>query len=223
MAILGLTDRIGPYPLTQKRRQLYGWFIISGPSSQRIRVSLICIKVKSAPLRYKCIMKLPSSTSHKNTPARLFVLSFAAAVALALTGCGSKEEAEKNAKASPNPADLAAQQPEVHGPEIKSVQLTHPLNQEWVAAGKATYEAKCLPCHKLTGEKLVGPGWLGVTKRREPVWIMNMVTNVDMMLEKDPEAQKLLELCLVRMHNLSIQEDEARKIIEFMRSNDGEP
>jgi hypothetical protein len=49
-----------------------------------------------------------------------------------------------------------------------------------------------------------------------------MITNVDMMLDTDPEAQKLLELCLVRMPNQNINKDEARKVIEVMRSNDGE-
>jgi pyruvate-formate lyase-activating enzyme len=50
---------------------------------------------------------------------------------------------------------------------------------------------------------------------------MNMITNVEMMLEKDPEAQKLLEQCLVRMPNQNLTQEDARKIIEFMRSNDG--
>jgi hypothetical protein len=74
----------------------------------------------------------------------------------------------------------------------------------------------------LTDEKLVGPGWKGVTKQRKPEWIMNMITNVDMMLEKDPAAQKLLEECLVRMPNQNLTTDEARKVLEFQRSNDGE-
>ncbi|MBK6997979.1 MAG: cytochrome c [Lewinellaceae bacterium] len=100
--------------------------------------------------------------------------------------------------------------------------LPTPLNKDWVATGKATYDLKCLACHKLSDEKLVGPGWAGVTKRREPVWIMNMITNVDMMLEKDPEAQKMLEECLVRMPNQNITQEDSRKLIEFMRSNDGE-
>ncbi len=58
-------------------------------------------------------------------------------------------------------------------------------------------------------ERVVGPGWKDVTTRREPHWIMNMITNVDMMLEKDPEAQKLLEQCLVRMPNQNLSKDEA--------------
>ena len=108
------------------------------------------------------------------------------------------------------------------GVKPEDVQLSTPLNAEWVATGKSTYELKCQSCHKLTDEKLVGPGWAGVTKKREPHWILNMITNIDMMLETDPEAQKLLEQCLVRMPNQNLTLDEARQVLEFMRSNDGE-
>jgi len=120
--------------------------------------------------------------------------------------------------------ELTSNQEEVHGTEIKAgeIELTHPLNGQWVTEGKAIYDLKCQACHKLTGDKLVGPGWLGVTKRRQPEWIMNMITNVDMMLEKDPAAQKLLEECLVRMPNQNLTKEEARKVLEFQRSNDGE-
>lgn len=141
---------------------------------------------------------------------------------LGIASCTSKKEAEEAAKNSPTPSEAAAPQPEVHGTEMKSVELTNPLNKEWVNSGKGIYDTKCLACHKLTNEKLVGPGWSGVTKRREPVWIMNMITNVEIMLDKDPEAQKLLEQCLVRMPNQNVTQDDARKILEFMRSNDGE-
>jgi cytochrome c551/c552 len=120
--------------------------------------------------------------------------------------------------------ELTSNQEEVHGTEIKpgEIELTHPLNAQWVTEGKAIYDLKCQACHKLTGDKLVGPGWLGVTKRRQPEWIMNMITNVDMMLEKDPAAQKLLEECLVRMPNQNLTKEEARKVLEFQRNNDGE-
>ena len=164
-----------------------------------------------------------ASSSRASRLWRSFSTLGLAGCALLLAGCGSKEEAEKAAKAAPTPAELVAQQPEVHGVEIKAVEMTKPLKPAWVAAGKAIYEMKCLPCHKLTAVRLVGPGWAGVTKRRQPLWIINMVTNVDMMLAKDEEAQKLLELCLVRMPNLSISPEDARSILEFMRSNDGEP
>ena len=151
---------------------------------------------------------------------KLFLLPLA--VAVGLMACTSKEDAEKAARKSPNPAELQDDSKEVHGTPVAKVELTNPLKQDWVAAGQQIYDTKCLACHKLTDEKVVGPGWAGVTKRREPEWIMNMITNVDMMLASDPEAQKLLEQCLVRMPNQNVSQEDARKILEFMRKNDGE-
>ena len=138
-----------------------------------------------------------------------------------LTSCIDKTPSKKETL---DTQELTKNQPETHGPEIKEgdITVTNPLNSEWVTTGKNTYELKCQSCHRLTEEKLVGPGWKNVTKRRQPVWIMNMATNVDMMLETDPEAQKLLEQCMVRMPNQNLSKDDARKVLEFMRSNDGE-
>lgn len=140
-------------------------------------------------------------------------------LAMIIMSCGSAQErAEK-----PEIDDSALlKQEEVHGVEVKNIKLTNPLDQAMIKEGQAIFELKCSACHKLTEERIVGPGWKGVTKRREPVWIINMITNVDMMLEKDPEAQKMLETCLVRMPNQNITEKEARSVIEFMRQNDGE-
>lgn len=120
--------------------------------------------------------------------------------------------------------EIANKQPEVHGTELKEsdISISTPLDQQMVSTGKSAYELKCQSCHRLTGEKLVGPGWKDVTKRRKPLWIMNMITNVDMMLESDAEAQKLLEQCMVRMPNQNLSTNDARSILEFMRSNDGE-
>ncbi len=146
------------------------------------------------------------------------VLICATLFAIACTEGVKKDEKTVDVK------ELTKNQPEVHGAELKEsdVTVSNPLNGEWVSAGKDFYELKCQSCHKLNEEKLVGPGWKNVTKRRKPVWIMNMITNVDMMLEKDPDAQKLLEQCLVRMPNQNLSKEEARKVVEFMRSNDGE-
>jgi mono/diheme cytochrome c family protein len=119
---------------------------------------------------------------------------------------------------------LTKNQTEVHGTLVKAedVHLTNPLNAQWITEGKSIYDLKCQACHKLTDEKLVGPGWKGVTQRRKPEWILNFVTNVETMLETDPQAQKLLEECLVRMPNQNLNIEEARKVLEFQRSNDGE-
>lgn len=155
-------------------------------------------------------------------PGKWLIASlFLACSTLFFIACGGETEKkdEKTVEKQEEPKDL----PETHGSEVKSeeVVLTTPLNQQWVTNGKSIYELKCQSCHKLTDERVVGPGWKGVTQRREPVWVMNMITNVEMMLETDPEAQKLLEQCLVRMPNQNISRDDSRQILEFMRSNDG--
>lgn len=106
--------------------------------------------------------------------------------------------------------------------EVKEVELTTPLDQERIKRGKAVYEMKCQACHRLDATRVVGPGWEGLTKKRKPEWIMNMITNVEMMLAQDPEAQKLLEECLTRMPNQNVSVGDARDILEFMRQNDGE-
>lgn len=103
---------------------------------------------------------------------------------------------------------------------ITSVTLNNPLDEGMIKAGKDIYELKCSSCHKLDGTRVVGPGWEGVTTRRKPEWIMNFITNVDEMLNKDAEAMAMLEECLVRMPNQNLTEKDARDILEFMYKND---
>lgn len=104
--------------------------------------------------------------------------------------------------------------------EIKTVSLNNPLNADMVAKGKAIYEMKCAACHKLTDKRVVGPGFKGVTERRKPEWIMNMITNVEVMLAEDPTARALLEECLTRMPNQNLSIGDARDVLEFFYSNE---
>lgn len=103
----------------------------------------------------------------------------------------------------------------------ENVSIGAALNEAMATAGEGQYGVKCSSCHKLSNEKLVGPGWKGVTERRMPYWIMNFITNPDPMIDKDPEVQAQLELCLVRMPNQNLNDEEARQMLEFMRKNDG--
>ena len=105
--------------------------------------------------------------------------------------------------------------------KFTEVTVGEKLDATMAATGEKVYGVKCSSCHKLTSEKLVGPGWLGVTDRHEAPWIMNFVTNTDAMLNKDPKAQAQLEICLVRMPNQNIADEDARALYEFMRKNDG--
>jgi len=105
--------------------------------------------------------------------------------------------------------------------KFTKVDIPATLDAALAASGEKTYSVKCSSCHKLTDEKLVGPGWKGVTGRHTAEWIMNFTTNTDAMINKDPKAQAMLEICLVRMPNQNLSDDEARALYEYMRKNDG--
>lgn len=152
------------------------------------------------------------------------VLSAAAVVYSCGGGSGQQQAASANTQSTEAaPAETPDPAHEAKGiGSIKEVALTNPLDQTMIKGGKEVYEMKCSSCHKLDGTKVVGPGWKDVTKRRKPEWIMNFITNVDEMLNKDPEAMAMLEECLVRMPNQNLSEQDARNVLEYMRQNDGE-
>jgi cytochrome c551/c552 len=149
-------------------------------------------------------------------------------VAAFFLACGGGEEKKnETTESAPSSSESAAAAPASGADAAKgigkftNVELSPTLDAKMAEAGQTVYDVKCGACHKLTEERLVGPGWKGVTARRTPEWIMNFATNVDEMLAKDPEAQAQLEVCLVRMPNQNLTDDDARHVLEFMRKNDG--
>jgi hypothetical protein len=142
-----------------------------------------------------------------------------------ISSCGSDESKKtESSESKKNISDLYdAPKYDPHRGEGKftTVDLGEKLDVTMADAGQKIFDVKCNACHKLTSEKLVGPGWTGVTSRHKPEWIMNFITNPDAMIDKDPAVQAQLEICLVRMPNQSLTDDDARHILEFMRKNDG--
>jgi mono/diheme cytochrome c family protein len=140
-----------------------------------------------------------------------------------LASCGPQKPKEETTSEEYPTAELPKKDNDGKGVgQVTEVKLNTPLEQERIPRGKAIYEMECQACHRLDDQRVVGPGWKGVTQRRKPEWVMNMVTNVDVMLDQDTEAQKLLELCLTRMPNQNVSIGDARDVLEFMRQNDGE-
>lgn len=155
---------------------------------------------------------------------------FAAILSLVffIAACGggnTENNAEKAKETSTESATTESQNPS-YDPnrgegKFKDVEVSPSLDVKLADAGEKVYSVKCSGCHKLSDEKLVGPGWAGVTLRHKPEWIMNFVTNTDEMIDKDPKVQAQLEICLVRMPNQGLTDQDARDVYEFMRKNDG--
>jgi mono/diheme cytochrome c family protein len=144
-----------------------------------------------------------------------------------IAACGGNSETPASNAETPKAETSKAEtgnpsyDPERGEGKFKEVAVGEKLDATMAAEGEKVYNVKCVSCHKLTSEKLVGPGWLGVTDRHTAAWIMNFATNTDAMLDKDPKAQAQLEICLVRMPNQNIADADARSLYEFMRKNDG--
>ncbi len=156
---------------------------------------------------------------------RILLGSILLAFLIACGGPSQKSTAETGDAAAPqetqaNPSDYDPDRGAGKFNE-ENVVLGATLDKAMADRGHEIQKVKCSACHKLTDEKLVGPGWKGITERQKPFWIMNFITNPDEMIDKDPVLQAQLELCLVRMPNQNLTDDEARDILEFMRENDG--
>ncbi|GAB3917352.1 c-type cytochrome [Mucilaginibacter boryungensis] len=94
------------------------------------------------------------------------------------------------------------------------------LDPAMAAKGEAVFTAKCSACHKVTDQKVVGPGLLGVTKRRTPEWIMNQITNPVEMEAKDPVGKALLAKHLTQMTFQDVSDEQTRQLLEYFRQID---
>jgi mono/diheme cytochrome c family protein len=146
----------------------------------------------------------------------ILILSIAVGI-YACSGNTSKKEGAEAATETGTPAYDTAR----GAGKFNNVTVSPTLDAAKAEVGLKVYDVKCASCHKLSDEKLVGPGWKGVTAKHKPEWILNFVTNPDEMLQKDPKAQAMLEVCLVRMPNQNLTDEEALGVYEFMRKNDG--
>ena len=146
---------------------------------------------------------------------KLIVIACVVALAYSCGSEGKKEvktsapvEVKKEADADPM-KDLGI------GP-IKSVTLGE-IDEAMVAEGKELFKLKCSACHKVS-KRVVGPAMLGVTERRSPEWIMNMILNPEVMVAENAIAKKLLAEYLAPMANQNLTEKEARVILEYFRT-----
>lgn len=145
---------------------------------------------------------------------------FLFSISLFSFGCNKEENNEnKTTTQEATPASAAPQDDGKGIGPIKEVKLSPEIDLKIAAEGQKTFQTKCSACHKFEA-KYVGPALNGITQRRKPEWIMNMIMNPAEMIQKDPTAKKLFSELLVPMANLNIKEPEARSVLEFFRAKE---
>ena len=97
--------------------------------------------------------------------------------------------------------------------DIASLDSARALN------GSALFASKCSACHKID-ERYIGPALAGVTQRRQPEWILNMILNPENMIQQDPTAKALLAEYLAPMANQNLTRDEAESILAYFIQQD---
>jgi mono/diheme cytochrome c family protein len=134
-------------------------------------------------------------------------------------GCGGGEQRDTAPGTAPQ---SMVKKEEPAGPDkgvgpITSIDLPETIDDALAATGKEVFEAKCTACHKVD-KRFVGPALAGITERREPEWIMNMILDPERMVKENEAAKALLAEYLSPMANQSLTEDEARSILEYFRT-----
>ena len=111
---------------------------------------------------------------------------------------------------------LTAEQLERGIGPVREVELGA-LDEALAARGKAVFDLKCSACHKVS-ERYVGPALGDVLERRRPEYVMNMILNPAEMVEKHPSARELLGQFMTPMPDQNLTEDEARAVLEYLRT-----
>jgi cytochrome c len=127
-----------------------------------------------------------------------------------------KHASESSTMASPEDAMKNWKNNKGIGP-VESITLGE-IDTQLAEEGSKIYQEMCTACHK-TDKKFIGPAPKGLLDRRTPEWAMNMILNPDEMTQKDPIARQLLiEANGSPMANQNLTEDQARKVLEYIRT-----
>lgn len=157
----------------------------------------------------------------KNRPLTIVLIMLIGTLFLGtVTSCGTEDNKDAKSVSEKPVEELDPMENKGIGP-VSHVELTTSINPEMVAQGKSIFEAKCAACHQVEN-RYVGPAVKGLTLRRTPEWIMNMILNPVEMTQKDPIANGLLREYMVQMTFQDVSEEEARAMLEYFRQIDSE-
>ena len=140
------------------------------------------------------------------------ILMMIALCAMLITSC-SQQKADENANGQPA-EEAVKEKPKYY--KIQHVDVGSTIDPVMVKAGTDIFDVKCTACHKLD-ERYVGPALGKVTQRRPPEYIMNMILDTETMINNDDTVQCLLQTYLLKMPNQSVDEKDARNVLEFLR------
>ncbi len=103
---------------------------------------------------------------------------------------------------------------------IKGVNMGPSINMVMVGKAELVFKRSCSSCHALGKDQGDLIGLAGLTKERDPSWIMNMTTGAPIELDKDPAKVARLQECPTRQPGTRLNIEKARDFVELMRNVD---
>ena len=126
----------------------------------------------------------------------------------------AKKEVKAETTSEAVPVDMAN---DGVGP-FNTIEFPSDIDAEMAAVGEAKFNAICTACH-MAEQRMIGPALKGVYERRNPAWVMNMISNPDKMLKEDPIAKALLkEYNNAIMLNQNLSDEDTRAVAEYLRT-----
>ena len=142
---------------------------------------------------------------------------------LALAACGgdappaqTPSSANSGGTAAAPAAELSAKEMEQGIGPIHDMELG-PLDAALATTGEAAFVMKCSACHKIE-ERYIGPELGQVLARRTPEFVMNQMLNANEMVQRHPVVKQMLAEYYTPMPVQVTDHDEARAILEYLRS-----
>ena len=143
------------------------------------------------------------------------ILSLGLLAIIVLTSCGGDKKKENSKEQI---VEIDPMKDKGIGP-ITHVDISNEIDNNMTERGKEIFKSMCSACHKID-QRVIGPALGGITKRRTPEWIMNMIMNPDQMVKENAQARKLLAEYISPMANQNLTEEETRFVLEYFRRND---
>jgi cytochrome c551/c552 len=136
-----------------------------------------------------------------------------------LAGCGGSSDSNSNGSKASATQEAAKSVDDGKGVgPVEHVDVAT-FDATYAVEGQKIFEAKCTPCHKIE-ERYIGPALTGVTQRRKPEWIMNMILNPDVMVKEDETAKGLLATYIAPMTDQNLTQEEAKRVLAYFLQND---
>jgi cytochrome c len=143
------------------------------------------------------------------------------ATLLALAACGgdappAQAPSTPSGGAAAPAAELTAVELEQGLGPIRDLELG-PVDPALASEGEAAFVTKCSACPKIE-ERYVAPELGQVLARRRPEFVMNQILNANEMVQRHPVIKQLLAEYYTPMPVQVTDQNEARAILEYLRS-----